>query len=53
MTDHAHDRGLISLIIEGVAHGLAVDGQAFVLPTKSLVPTLQRPVEILGIDADQ
>jgi len=40
MAHHAHDVGLISLIIEGIAHGLAVDGQAFVCSAVGVVPLL-------------
>ena len=52
MAHHTHDVGLISLVIEGVAHGLAVDGQAFV-SALGVVPLLQGPIQVLGIDADQ
>ena len=53
MADDTHDVGLIPVVIQGVAHGFAVNSQAFVLLTINLVPALQGPVEILGIDADQ
>jgi hypothetical protein len=53
MADDAENMGLMSLIIDGVAHGLAVDGQTFVLLSIGLVPTLQGLVQLYGIDANQ
>src|SRR5271169_5325721 len=53
MADDAHDVGLISLIIESVAHRFTVNGQTFVLLGIGIVPALQGLVESLGIDADQ
>ena len=40
MTDCAHDVSLIALIVDGVTHGLSIDGQTFVLLTIGLVPAL-------------
>lgn len=40
-----HDVGLVAFVINGVAHGLAIDGQGFVLGCKSVVPLLQRTVK--------
>jgi len=53
MPDNAHDVDLIALFINGVAHGLAVNGQAFVLLAIALVPSLQDAIEVFGIDADK
>ena len=53
MAHDAHDVGLISLFIDGVAHGFAVNGEAFVLFPIELVPALQGAVEVKGIDADK
>lgn len=53
MPDNAHDVDLITLFIDGVAHGFAVNGQAFVLLAIVLVPALQSAVEVIGIDADK
>jgi hypothetical protein len=40
MADGAHDMGLIALIVNGIAHGLTVDGQTLVLLTVGFVPLL-------------
>ena len=53
MPDNAHDVDLIALFINGVAHGFAVNGQAFVLLAIALIPALQGVIEVLGIDADK
>jgi len=53
MADDAHDVGLISLIIESVAHRFTVNGQTVVLLGIGIVPALQGLVESLGMDADQ
>ena len=53
MADDAHDMSLMTLIIDGVAHGLAVYGETLVLPSINLVPALQGAVQMLGIDADK
>ncbi len=53
MTDGTHDVGLTALIIDGVAHGFSINGQAFILLTIGLVPALQCKVEMHGIYADQ
>jgi uncharacterized membrane-anchored protein len=44
MTDDAHDMGLMTLIIDGVAHGFAVYSKTFVLLSVELVPVLQGSV---------
>ena len=41
MTDDAENMSLMALIIDGVAHGFAVDGKSFVLLSVDLVPTLK------------
>ena len=53
MPDYAHDVSLISLIVDGVAHGFAVNGQRFVVLSIGLVPALQCTVEMHGVHADQ
>ena len=53
MTDDAHDMGLMTFIIDGVAHSLAVQGEAFVILPIGSVPALQCAVEMHGIDADE
>lgn len=53
MPDNAHDVDLIALFVDGVAHGFAVNGQAFVLLAIVLVPALQCAIEVIGIDADK
>jgi hypothetical protein len=44
MTDDTEDMRLVSLIIQGVTHCFAVDGQAFVFFGIGFIPTLQGPV---------
>lgn len=44
---------LIPVIIDGVAHGFAVDGQTFIVLGRGLVPVLQGSVQMDGIDPDQ
>lgn len=51
--DNPHDMDLIAVFIDGVAHGLAVNGQAFVLLAIDLVPTLQGAIDVFGINADE
>ncbi len=53
MADDAKNMGLMSLIIDGVAHGFAVNGKTFVLLSVGFVPTLQGSVQLCGIDANQ
>lgn len=43
----------MTLRVEGVAQGLAVDGQRFILLRVDVVPALQGAVEMGGFDADQ
>lgn len=40
MIDDAHDMGLMAVIIDGVAHCLAVYGKAFVLLSIYFIPAL-------------
>ena len=44
---------LTPLIINGVAHGLAVKGQTFILCCIDLVPVPQGLVQMAGVDPDQ
>ena len=53
MTDGAHDMGLIPLLIDSVAHGFAINSEAFVFLSIDLVPALQGAVEVNGLDADE
>ena len=45
--------GLIPLIIDGVAHSLAVNGKTFIFLGIGFVPLLQSPVQMGGIDPNQ
>lgn len=45
--------GLLALVIDGVAHGFAIDGEAVVGFAMGRIPTLEGAVEVLGIDADE
>ena len=53
MTDGAHDVGLMTLLIEGIAHGLAVDGETFILCAIHFVPAPKSAVQMCRIDTDQ
>src|SRR5437016_8752764 len=53
MTDDAHHMSLLTLLIQGVAHGLAVDGQTLISRAIDFVPALQGLVQLRGRDADQ
>src|SRR2546421_8335762 len=53
MTDDAHHMSLLTLLIQGVAHSLAVDGQTLISRAIDFVPALQGLVQMRGGDADQ
>jgi len=53
MADDAHDMSLMTLIIDGVAHGLAVYGETLVLPSINFVPASQGAVQMGGFDSDK
>ena len=53
MTDHAHNVGLVAFLINGIAHGLAVHGQGFILLAIGLVPALKGAVQVHRVDPDQ
>ena len=53
MADDAQDRGLVALLVEGVARGLAVDGQPFVGAGMLGVPALQGPIQGHGVHAGE
>src|SRR2546429_8533031 len=48
MTDDAHNMSLLALLIQGVAHGLAVDGQTLIPCAIAFVPALQGAIQIGG-----
>src|SRR5438445_13838079 len=52
MTDDAHHMRTLALLIQGVAHGLAVDGQTLIPCAIAFVPALQSAIQIGGRDAD-
>lgn len=53
VADDTHDVGLMAVLVDGVAHRLAVDGQAVVFPAIGRVPPLQGAVELGRVDADE
>ena len=53
MAHDTHDMGLISLIVDGVAHGFSINGQRFVVLSIGLIPALQGTVQMHGVHADQ
>ena len=56
VADGAEDVGLagaVLVLVDGVAQGLAVDGQDLVIGAVGVVPALQGAVELGGVDAHQ
>lgn len=53
MPQGAHDVGLLPVFVDGVAQGLAIDGQALVFLAEGRIPLLQRTVEQRRINAHQ
>ena len=53
MADGAHDMSLSGILIEGVAHGFSIDGQALINLGILGIPGTERSVELLGIGTDQ
>ena len=53
MTDYTHDVDLKTFFINGIAHGLAVDGQTLILLAIGLVPVLKRAVQVHRVNADK
>ena len=53
MPDGAHDVALSTTIINGIPHGFAVDGQAFVDCSVLSVPLLECSIQFGGINSNQ
>ncbi len=53
MADNPQNVGLPTLLVDGIAHGLAVDGEGFVAGGVAGVPGLQGAVHVVGVDAGQ
>jgi hypothetical protein len=53
MTDDAHHMRGVTLLVEGMAQGLAVNRQGLILPGVDFVPALQGAVQMGGFDANQ
>ena len=53
MADHAHDMGLMTLGIEGVAHRLTVNGKSGVVMAEGGIPAFKGAVEISRIDTNE
>jgi hypothetical protein len=53
MTDSAHNVNLMALLVNGIAHCLAINGQSLVLFAMDLIPMLQGAVQFHGINADK
>jgi len=45
--------GLAAVVVDGIAHGLAIDGEAFIDASKLRIPALQGLVEFGGINPNQ
>lgn len=52
MTDDAHDV-CVTVFIDGIAHGLAVNGKTFISHSIRIIPARKRSVKVNRIDADQ
>ncbi len=53
MADRAHDMRLIRLLIDGIAHGFAIDGQALVDLAILGIPGAECAIQLSRIDTDQ
>jgi hypothetical protein len=53
VTDYAHDMNLLILFVDGVAHGLAAYGEAFVFLPLDCIPVLKRVIQAKGVDTDE
>ena len=54
MTDSAHNVDLMALLVDGIFHRLAINGQSLVVFTAiGLVPALQGTVQFCGINTDK
>lgn len=53
MANDAHDVGLVSLLINGVAHGLTVNSETFVFFSIAFIPALEGAVEMHRISTDK
>ena len=53
MTDHAHDVRLMTVIVNGIAHRFPINGQALIMLTIGLVPSLDCLVELHRVHSNQ
>jgi len=53
VTDHTHDVRLISFVIDGIAHGLAVYGQTLIFLSIGLVPFLKSAVQMHRVNSNK
>ena len=53
MSDSAHNVNLVALLVDSVAHGLAIYSQRLVLLAICFVPALQGAVQICRINTDK
>ena len=53
VADDAHDVNLSAIVVNGITHGFAVDGQAFVGCAVLGIPLLERSIQFYGIDSNQ
>lgn len=53
VANDAHDVGLTALIVDGVAHGFAIDGQRGIVLGKGFIPSLEGLIETGGVDPDE
>jgi len=53
MANDAHDVGLVSLLINGIAHGFAVNREALIFSAIGFIPALEGAVEMHRISTDK
>ena len=50
MANRTHDMGLSALLVDGVTHRLAIDGQALIEVAILGIPGAQGPAQLFGIN---
>jgi hypothetical protein len=53
MSHYAHDMGLMSMVVEGVFHGLAIDCQGILMCSPDPIPVIERPIRHVRFSAYQ
>jgi len=53
MADDAENMGLTGVLVDGITHGLTIDGQALVIGALLCVPALQGTIQMHRIDSSE